>query len=322
MARLLLCSDSVQLGTSIDESSATTVRSLDGVQHLPEGEVLGGCYRICGLLGTGGMGEVYAAHDQWLGREVAIKVSLPSIEPTSLLREARILANFRHPGLPLVHAMGKHRERHYVVMEQLSGPSLADRLLARWAERHAMKLAGVPCDDPSFLPVEDARDVLAGIARSVAIIHRADLVHRDLKPANIILAKPDRIVLVDFGIAAAAEQLRGDVGDDIVGSSHYMAPEVVTGAIRAEQAHLVDIYALGVIGFQLLTGRTPFTGKSATEVISKQVFEAVPALDEIRPRVPRSLTRLVMDMLQKHPDDRPPSIDIVRDRLSCVDPAG
>lgn len=264
----------------------------------PVGTVLNECYRLRCVLGSGGMGHVYEAHDTALNRLVAIKVSRPDIAAETLVREARIMAAFRHPGLPTVHAMGKYKGVDYVVMERLVGRSLADYM-----------------DDGSRrFSEEETRDILLAVADSLEVLHQATLVHRDLKPSNIMLVPPDRIVLFDFGIC---DLERFATEENIVGTKYYIAPEVVTGAIKSGQVYLTDVYALGVIGFQMLTGRPPFPGESVTEVLTRLVCEETPSITEFRPDISPPMAGLIMDMLSKDPLGRPP-VSLVKARLHVI----
>lgn len=262
---------------------------------LPPGTLLNGCYRLRRVLGAGGMGYVYEAHDEALNRLVAVKMSRPDTPADTIIHEARVMAAFRHPGLPTVHAMGMHEDNHYVVMERLAGRSLAEYMEAS-----------------GRIDADEAHEILLAIAESLEILHRATLVHRDLKPSNIMLVPPDRLVLFDFGICDL-ERFAGG-GDDIIGTKHYIAPEAVTGAIRPGDAHLTDVYALGVIGYQLLAAQTPFQGNSVTEVLTRVVEEEPPHLAELRPDVSPPLVELITQMLSKDPGERPP-VAMVRAQL-------
>src|SRR6478735_6792376 len=203
------------------------------------GERVADQYEIRRLLGSGGMGQVYEAQDLALNRTVALKVAWPHVGPEPLRREAQVLAAFRHFGLVTAHALGKHRALDFLVMERIPGGSLAHTLARRVR-----------------LPVADAVKILIGICEPLAVLHESGLAHCDLKPANIMMAPGDRVVLLDFGIVRI-EQLRGDERL-ISGSPHYMAPETIQGKVRTGEAHLVDVYALGVIAFALVTGQAPF----------------------------------------------------------------
>src|SRR5271165_3254606 len=151
------------------------------------GQVVADAYEIKAVLGAGGMGEVYDAHDRVLNRHVALKVVRPNIAPDYLLREGRALAAIHHPGVVTVHAMGEHRGVGILVLERVRGLSL-DRVL------EDRRLRG------ERMPVGEALDLLIAVADALSVVHRAGLTHRDVKPGNVMLAPGGRVVLMDFGL--------------------------------------------------------------------------------------------------------------------------
>ena len=265
------------------------------------GQILEGRYEIRGVLGTGGMGQVFEARDLGLNRIVAIKVAWSHVGAEPLRREAEVLAAFRHPGLATVHALGNDDGTDFMVMERLSGTTLAGLLAARRHER---------------LPLVECVDLLDGICDALTPLHASGLAHADLKPANIMVVPGDRIVLLDFGIARI-EQLR-IAGKRISGSPHYMAPEAIRGAVQVGAAHLVDLYALGVIAFVLLTGEPPFDHPSTVELMLLHLHETMPRLIDRREDTPQALDELVGLLLAKEAADRPADVDIVRGELRRI----
>ncbi|MEM9492615.1 MAG: serine/threonine-protein kinase, partial [Myxococcota bacterium] len=199
-------------------------------------QILDGTYRIRSMLGAGGMGQVFSARDLNLDCDVAIKVSWPHVPRGNLRREGMALAALRHPGLVAVYAMGHHKGLDYLVMERLYGLSLHDHLYHR-GKAHPFSVA-------------EGLEVLIGVADTLAVIHRGGYVHRDLKPGNIMLAPGHRIVLFDLGISLRADQAVKI--ERLAGSPHYMAPDGITMSIAQDQGHLIDIYALGVIAYEML----------------------------------------------------------------------
>jgi serine/threonine protein kinase len=265
------------------------------------GELLSDTYEICGLLGTGAMGQVFEAHDRALDRRVAIKVMLPGAGLTSLRREAQVLAAIRHPGTVTVHALGAHRGIDYMVMERLYAVSLLEHLTQR-------RNAG------ALFTVGEALDILLGLAEGMVAVHRAGVAHRDIKPANIMLAPGNRVVLVDFGIF-----LSGDGADGrIAGSPAYMAPEAIAGAVAPGAGHLVDLYAVGVVAFELLTGRVPFDGGDVATVFEGHLRQPAPSMAEHRKDVPPALSTLIGEMLAKSPRERPQSAESVLWQLRVI----
>ncbi len=260
------------------------------------GETIGNVYKVRALLGSGGMGEVYEAVDATLGRRVAIKVAHPDIDADYLLREGRALAAIRHTGIVTVHAMGQHMGMPFLVLEHIQGLSL-DRMIE---DRAARK-------EP-FAYVE-AVDLLLPIADALAMVHQAGLAHRDVKPANVMLAPGGRVVLMDFGLVVPHVDR---VGNRIVaGSLPYMAPEALTGDVGDGAAPLVDVYAMGVLAHELLTGEAPFAGEQPFAVYQAKMSHPTPLVSAQRPDVPEGLVDLIARMIAKGPSERPNSAEEV-----------
>ena len=257
-------------------------------QFFLPGQVLDGMYEIRRLIGRGGMGEVYEARDRVLSRVVAIKVAKRDCEMGSLIREARAMAKLRGQGVPNVFAMGTFRGHEYCVMERVYGTTLSRQIRGRL---------------PETFSVTEVMHILEGAAEALSSVHRAGMIHRDLKPSNIMLAPKQRVVLIDFGLFRSEGSLWAE--SEIWGSPRYIAPETITHQIKLGQEHLIDIYALGVIGFCMLVGCPPFNSKSVSRILSKHVEQRPPRISYIRPDVPEALDRLVLSMLSKDPSDRP-----------------
>lgn len=257
------------------------------------GDVLGGVYEVRGVLGRGGMGQVYDAWDRALNRRVAIKTSLPGL-PT-ILNEARALAAMRHPSLVTVHALGEHDGTPFMVMEHIPGVTLGAHLEKR-------RLGGTS-------DLQESVDVLVSIAEGLAAVHRAGLAHRDLTPGNVILAPGSRVVLTDFGLVQP-EFAAGRKKSGFGGTPAYMAPESFSNEVAPGDAHLVDVYALGVIAFEMLTTRLPF---EAATVVGYQTLHAEANVPEpIGPEpLPPRLGALVRELMAKEPRERPPLESVV-----------
>ncbi len=264
-------------------------------------QIVDGKYEIRALLGSGGMGQVFEAKDLGLNRIVAIKVAWPEIGAEPLRREAQVLAAFRHHGLATVHALGEADGAPYIIMERLNGITLAEFL----SRRQRAPLSLVEC-----------LDVLNGICEALAPVHVAGLAHADLKPANIMIVSGGRVVLLDFGIARI-EQLRAS-GTRISGSPHYMAPEAIRGSVPLGGAHLIDLYALGVIAYAMLAGEPPFDHPNPVELMMLHLHHSAPRLTDRRADVPPTLDRLIADLLAKDAADRPADIEVARAELRRV----
>jgi serine/threonine protein kinase len=254
------------------------------------GEVVADTYEVKAVLGAGGMGEVYDAHDRVLNRHVALKVVRPNIASDYLLREGRALAAIHHPGVVTVHAMGEHRGIGFLVLERVRGLSLDRMLDDRRLRRERLLVA-------------EALDLLVAVADALSVVHRAGLTHRDVKPGNVMLAPGGRVVLMDFGLVLPHADRPGH--KSVAGSLQYMAPEALTGDVAEGAGALLDVYALGVLGFELLTGIVPFDGAQPLELYREKMRVPGPRLDSHRTDAPAPLSEFILQMLAPEPHDRP-----------------
>jgi len=258
-----------------------------------EGTTLGP-YEIVALLGAGGMGQVYRARDPRLERDVAIKVLTEALskEPGYLerfQREARAVAKLNHPNIVPVYDFGEQGNFTYLVMPLIPGGTLRDYLAQR-----------------RRLPLAEAISITDQVASALQYAHERGLVHRDVKPANILLSPEGRALLSDFGIVRLVE--KGDASGatlthlgTFVGSPEYAAPEMVTGAAVDLR---VDLYALGVVLFQLLTGQLPFSGATPMALLMMQTQQPPPAPRSLNPEIPPAVEAVVLKLLAKRPEDR------------------
>jgi serine/threonine-protein kinase len=253
------------------------------------GDVLAETYEIRALLGQGGMGQVFDAYDKNLSRRVAIKANFAGV-PQSVRNEAQALAAVRHPGVVGVYALGTHKGVDYMVMEHVSGVTLAHHL-----ER--LEAAGVP--------LVERIDLLIAIADGLAAIHRAGISHGDVKPENILLSASGRVVLSDLGLVRAAYEPDGGL---MVGTPAFMAPEIISPKFVNAGWHLIDVYAFGILAFRVLAGRLPFDAEGALELVLMHSEIEPPKLAEIV-RVPKRLSELVDALMAKEPTERTSSMD-------------
>ncbi|WP_327289378.1 WD40 repeat domain-containing serine/threonine protein kinase [Streptomyces sp. NBC_01198] len=257
------------------------------------GERIAGRYRLDSRLGRGGMGEVWRAFDEALGRPVAVKVLLTVDAGHEALqrfrREASIGARLQHPGITVVHDVGHHDGRLFLVMELLEGTDLAHLLAA---------------SAPGGLPVAQAVDLAAQAADALAAAHARKVVHRDLKPANLFLTADGRLKICDFGIAWTAEATEGlTLTGRPFGSPPYMSPEQWRGEHVTVQS---DLYALGCVLHALLTGAPPFpTGEHPWALMRRHVEDVPAPLRSLRADVPAGVESLVAELLAKDPAARP-----------------
>jgi serine/threonine-protein kinase len=257
-----------------------------------DGALIDDTYEVRSVLGTGGMGEVYEAHDRALNRRVAIKVVRPHISRDYLIREGRALAAIHHPGIVAVYTMGRHGHVPFLVLERVQGISL-DRILAERRGRGERYDLG------------EALDLLTAVADALSVVHRAGLAHRDVKPANVMLAPGGRVVLMDFGLVLPHADRVGL--KSVAGSVDYMAPEALAGTVAEGATHLVDLYALGVLAFEVITGVMPFdrTGGGASPRGRPRRIES------FRGDVSEPLRAWVDQALAPDPEDRPQSAEAV-----------
>jgi serine/threonine-protein kinase len=267
------------------------------------GELLDGVYEIVQLLGRGGMGQVFEAQDHLLNRRVAIKAAWPNPLSPPLRNEARALAAFQHPSLVSVYTLGEHRGIDYLVMERVYGVPLTRHAATRWVAGQA------------FSPAELVQ-ILLPAAEALSVVHRAGLVHRDIKPDNIMLTPAQRVVLMDFGLVLPEFDVNGK--QRVAGSPPYMAPEALLNTAATGSGHLVDIFGLGVLGYELLTGRRPYAGMTIREVIASHERGHAARLAELRPDCPPALCQVIHEMLSPDPTMRIQSAEAVAWQLRGI----
>jgi serine/threonine-protein kinase len=270
--------------------------------ELAVGDVLDDTYEIVAPIGHGGMGFVYEARDRRLGRRVAVKIARGDAASEALRNEARALASIRHPNLVAVYAAGQRRFTDYVVMELLRGTTLEERI-----EREAR--AG------KTVPLDEALELLVAITSALAALHGFGIAHRDLKPANVVLAG-GRVVLIDLGLFIPEFGVSSE--NPVGGSPEYIAPEVLLHVVEPGGGPLVDLYALGILGYELLTGAPPFSGPDVGKIVARHIGERVPDVRKQRPEVPPKLSQLLRELVEKEPGDRTPSSEAALWRLEAI----
>jgi protein kinase-like protein len=266
-------------------------------------KAIGFQYRIHRRLGRGGMGAVYLAHELALDRDVAIKVLPPDQAETAELRErfrleARTAARLSHPNIVPLYTFGEVSGLVYFVMGYVAGESLANRLRREG-----------PIDP------EAARALLAAVCDALDYAHRQGVVHRDIKPDNILIdAESGAPRLADFGIAKAAfTDANLTTTGQVVGTPHYMSPEQAMG--RPEVSPRSDLFSLGVVAFEMLSGRRPFGGGSPLDALTQRLTQDAPPLASVAPRVPADLTLAVDRCLRRDPAHRWPDAKSLREAL-------
>ena len=268
-------------------------------------------YRITGKLGSGGMGDVYEAEDTELRRKVALKV-LPehlASDPDRLerfKREARAVASLNHPNIVTLHSVEEADGHHFLTMELVDGKSL-DAL--------------IPEDG---FDLERLFELTIPIADALSAAHEKGVVHRDLKPANVMVGEDGRLRIVDFGLAKLWEEGLADTETELategltkegvaMGTAPYMSPEQLQGK---EIDHRSDLFSLGILLFEMTTGRRPFKGESSIELASSILKDSPDSVTDVREGVPRHLGRIIKHCLEKDPDLRYQSAKDVRNELA------
>ncbi|MGI5282193.1 protein kinase domain-containing protein [Nonomuraea polychroma] len=264
--------------------------------------MIAGRYVLIELIGQGGMAEVWRGYDQRLDVAVAVKIINPLTGGIAagerFARESKAAARIMDPNVVTVLDVGQDEQRRFLVMELLTGRSLATEMAARGP-----------------LPVAEACHLLSQAAAGLDAAHRAGVVHRDVKPANLHLTADGRLKVVDFGLAhMATEASRLTTVGTIIGTPAYLAPEQIDGS-GGEAA--TDLYALGCVAYELLCGKPPFTGSPA-ELVYQHVHHAPAPPSSHRPDIPIQLERLILAMLAKNPADRPADAERVRQVFVAV----
>src|SRR4051794_19350020 len=248
-----------------------------------------GHYKIVGQLGRGGMASVYKAEQLGLSRLVALKILQPSLATDDVIverfaQEARIAANLHHNHIVTIYDVGEVEGTNYIAMRYIEGENLG-QLLRR--------------EGP--LPPERALNVLEQVASALDFAHSRSVLHRDVKPANVMVEPGDVLTLTDFGIARAGEASHLTATRMVIGTPEYMSPEQARGDVVDKRS---DLYALGVLMYETLGGRPPFTAASTPSLLYLHVHEPPPPLYQLRPDLPRALSDVVTKALAKDPSGR------------------
>jgi len=254
-----------------------------------ESLLLNNRYRLLAVIGEGGMATVCRAQDIMLGRTVAVKVlherrAKDEAFLARFYREAQAAANLDHPNIVSVYDIGQDGNRHYIVMEYVEGRNLKELIL-----------------ESAPFPIERALTIAIQICAAVGAAHKAGLIHCDVKPQNVLVAPDGRLKVTDFGIARALTSTPMLEGGDVWGTPDYLSPEQAAGKDLGPPS---DVYSIGVVMYEMLTGRLPFEAETSIALALKHVREEPTAVNELNPRVPPGLARIVHKVLAKEPSAR------------------
>ncbi|WP_270346723.1 Stk1 family PASTA domain-containing Ser/Thr kinase [Enterococcus thailandicus] len=267
------------------------------------GKKLNGRYQITGNIGSGGMANVFLAHDLILDRDVAVKVLRFDFQNDKTAirrfqREALAATELVHPNIVSVYDVGEEAGMQYLVMEYVKGMDLK-----RYIQTHYP------------IPYQTAVDIMQQILSAISLAHNHQIIHRDLKPQNILIDHEGVVKITDFGIAIALSETSITQTNTMLGSVHYLSPEQARGSMATKQS---DIYALGIILYEMLTGSVPFDGESAVTIALKHFQDELPSIKAIDPGAPQALENVVLKATAKEPTDRYLTADEMNEDLATV----
>lgn len=263
-------------------------------------------YEILSLIGQGGMADVYKAKDTILNRIVAIKVLRDKLSQDAMAlvrfqREASAASRLSHPNVVDIYDVGEYEGTHYIVMEFIRGRTLKELIAQRGA-----------------LDVDEAIGIMKQLVSAINHAHENNIIHRDIKPQNVLVKDDGTIKITDFGIAVANGSVQLTFNNTVMGSAHYLAPETTQGKEPNEQ---VDIYSLGIVFYELLTGKVPFTGKTPTEIAIKHLRKPMPFVRDFNPNIPQSVENIILKATAKNLSQRYVSCkEMLYDLIHCLDP--
>ncbi len=269
-------------------------------------EIIGKRYQITKLIGRGGMAEVYLAWDSILNREVAVKVLKSDMSDDDVAlerfsREAGAITQLSHPNIVDVYDVGDEGKKHYIVMEYVKGYTLKQLIKKRGA-----------------IPYKEAVWIMRQIAGALMEAHRNGIIHRDVKSQNVLIKPDGTIKLSDFGIALANGSMQITSKNSVLGSVHYLAPELSRGRHASMQS---DIYSLGIVFYELLTGDVPYKAETSVQVALMHVKNNIPSVRKINPNIPQSVENIIIKATAKSISNRYKNIAIMlKDLNDCLKP--
>jgi len=270
------------------------------------GKRINGRYKLVEMIGGGGMAQVYLAQDMILEREVAIKILRMDFSNDEEFikrfnREAQSATSLAHPNIVSIYDVGEENDIYFIVMEYVKGLTLK-----QYIQRHYN------------IPVETALHFMEQITAAIEHAHQHDIIHRDIKPQNILIDNNNNVKITDFGIATALSATSITQTNAVLGSVHYLSPEQARGGMANKKS---DIYSLGIVMFELLTGRLPFSGESAVSIALKHLQSTTPSPKRWNPLIPQSVENIVLKATAKDPFHRYDSVgEMIEDIKTALDP--
>ena len=271
-----------------------------------KGQLIDNRYKIIRSIGEGGMANVYLAYDTILEREVAVKILRGDLADDEKFvrrfqREANAASSLKHPNIVEMYDVGEDDGKYFIVMEYINGKTLKSLVKKRGA-----------------LTLEEVMDIMLQLTSAVACAHDSYIIHRDIKPQNVMILEDGRVKITDFGIAMALNSNELTQTNSVMGSVHYLPPEQANGSGSTIKS---DIYSLGILMFELLTGKLPFKGENAVEIAIKQMKEPIPSVVDINPNIPQSVENIILRACAKNPRNRYDSAaEMYEDIKTCLDP--
>ena len=271
-----------------------------------KGELIDNRYKIVKSIGEGGMANVYLAWDTILEREVAVKVLRGDLAEDEKFirrfqREANAASSLRHPNIVEMYDVGEDDGKYFIVMEYVDGKTLKSLIKKRGA-----------------LNLNEAIDIMLQLTSGIACAHDSYIIHRDIKPQNVMILEDGRVKITDFGIAMALNSNELTQTNSVMGSVHYLPPEQASGNGSTIKS---DIYSLGILMFELLTGKVPFKGENAVEIAIKHMKDQIPSVCEINNSIPQSVENIILKACAKNPKNRYDSVsEMYEDLKTCLDP--
>ncbi|MGG0718877.1 Stk1 family PASTA domain-containing Ser/Thr kinase [Robertmurraya massiliosenegalensis] len=271
------------------------------------GKRISGRYKVLDMIGGGGMANVYLAHDMILDRDVAVKVlRLDFSNDEEFIRrfhrEAQSATSLAHPNIVNIYDVGEEDSIYYIVMEYVDGQTLK-----QYIQQH------------SPVRVETVLDIMQQLTSAISHAHQNHIVHRDVKPHNILVDREGNVKITDFGIAMALSATSITQTNSVLGSVHYLSPEQARGGMANKKS---DIYSLGIVMFELLTGRLPFSGESAVSIALKHLQSETPSIRRWYPSIPQSVENIVLKATAKDPFHRYDSAEeMEHDLRTALDPS-